>query len=158
MANNNDEQVKQILALAGITNEMTEEQIGQLVAMAEERTYSRGRLILQEDSKSRDLYIIVKGRASVLLSLPSECQREEIVYRMRDGQIFGELALVDGSPRSASIQADDEVITYRLPYEKLMALLEENPRIGYYLMRNIAAIISARMRNTNMLWRNSLVW
>ena len=150
--------VKATLAAAGLTTDLTSEELDRLVAIATEQRYARGVAIIREDAKSRDLYIIKRGRVSVRLKLPSELGREEVIYQMRDGQIFGELALVDGSPRSATVQADEEVLAYRFDYNRLSKLLTDYPRIGYILMRNIAAIIANRVRNTNMLWRNSLIW
>ncbi len=150
--------VEEMLTLAGLTKDMTEDEVSELLSIAEERSYTRGTLIVQEDSKSRDLYLLRQGRISVRIALPSNLDREEIVYSMRDGQIFGELSLVDGCPRSATIRAEDDVVTLRFDFDNLSQLLESKPRIGYILMRNIAVIISARMRNTNMLWRNSLIW
>jgi len=161
MLNNNQESlnaVREIMATAGLTKDMSDSEVNDLVKIAEEKHYVRGTPIILEDSKSRDLYVIVKGRASVRLSLPSSQEKEEIVYRMRNGEIFGELSLVDGSPRSATIKAEDDVITYRLDFYKLNKLLNDEPHIGYLMMRNIACIISSRMRSTNMLWRNSLIW
>ncbi len=162
MANNSSNAgmmpAKELLLTAGLAKDMTDAEINDLLSIAEERTYARDTLIVQEDGKSRDLYLLRKGRATVRMALPTDREREEIVYTMRDGQAFGELALVDGCPRSASIKAEDEVTTYRFDFDRLSALLEEKPHIGYLLMRNIAAIISARMRNTNMLWRNSIIW
>lgn len=149
---------EQMLTLAGLTKDMTDQEVTELLSIAEERSYARGTLIVQEDSKSRDLYLLRQGRISVRIALPSNREREEIVYSMRDGQIFGELSLVDGCPRSATIRAEDDVVTLRFDFDNLSQLLESKPRIGYILMRNIAAIIAARMRNTNMLWRNSLIW
>lgn len=147
-----------LLSAAGLIAGMTPEESELLASIGEDRHFTRGTDILREDSKTRDLFVICVGRVSIRLSLPTESGREEVIYTMREGQIFGELALVDGSPRSATVRAEDEVITCAYSYEKLMALLDANPRIGYILMRNLASIISARVRNTNMLWRNSLVW
>ncbi len=148
----------QLLEAAGLNKEMTPAESEALSGIAEERSYSKGRVILVEDSKSRDLFIICHGRVSIRLSLPTESGKEEVIYTMRDGQIFGELSLVDGSPRSATVKAEEDVVTCAYEYDKLMKLLDENPRIGFLLMRNIASIISQRVRNTNMLWRNSLIW
>jgi len=147
-----------LLEMAGIINEMTSTEAETLASIAVERAYAKGSAILREDSKSRDLFIICTGRVSIRLSLPTETGKEEIIYTMRDGQIFGELALVDGSPRSATVKAEEEVVTCVYEYDRLVKLLDEHPRIGYLLMKNIASIISQRVRNTNMLWRNSLIW
>jgi len=141
-----------------MTDNMIEHDIDELMKIAEERSYNSGKTIISEDARTRDLYIVHQGKASVKISLPSDVGHQEFVYAMRDGQIFGELSLLDGSPRSATVIAETEVITFRFDYDQLMELLNEQPRIGYYLMRNLAIIISARMRNANMLWRNSMMW
>ena len=154
----NTNSAKVILTAAGLAKDLDSNEIDAVLTIADEQHFARGVTILREDSKSRDLYIIRDGRVSIRLKLPSEVGREEVIYQMRDSQIFGELALVDGSPRSATVCADDDVVTYRIDYEKLCNLLETQPRIGYILMRNIAGIIANRVRNTNMLWRNSLIW
>lgn len=161
MANTNSDtavSIREAVTKAGLVRGMADAEINDLIQIAEEREYSPGTAIIKEDSKTRDLYIVLRGRATVTLSIPSFQQKEEIVYIMHDGQIFGELSLVDGSPRSASVIAQDSVKTCRFDYEILNALLESKPKIGYLLMRNIAVIIAARIRNTNMLWRNSLIW
>jgi CRP-like cAMP-binding protein len=147
-----------LLEIAGLVGDMTPEEAELLASIAEDRNYPKGSVILKEDSKSRDLFIICQGRVSIRLSLPTESGKEEVIYTMRDGQIFGELALVDGSPRSATVKAEEDVIACAYDYHKLMTLLDQYPRIGYRLMQNIASIISQRVRNTNMLWRNSLIW
>ncbi len=152
------EQAEKTLRLAGLVRGMSEDEIQVLAAISEQKEFPKTAAIIQEDSKSRDLYVICCGRISVRLTLPAMVSKEEIVYTMRDGQIFGELALVDGSPRSATVRAEDDVTVLRFDFTKLSELLDNSPRIGYLLMRNIAAIIAARVRNTNMLWRNSLIW
>ena len=152
------EELLETLLSSHLTNDMVESEINALVEIAKERTYKSGKIIIHEDSKTRDLYIVHVGKATVKISLPSDIGHQEVIYAMRDGQIFGELSLVDGSPRSATVIAETEVITFRFDYDELMKLLEKQPRIGFHLMRNLAVIISARMRNTNMLWRNSIMW
>lgn len=151
-------QAVKILDIAGLSKDMSEEETRELAGIADAREFSRGTTIIREDSKSRDLYIICCGRVSIRLTLPSMESKEEIIYSMRDGQIFGELSLVDGSPRSATVKAEDDVTVICFDFDRLGVLLEKIPRIGYILMRNIAAIIATRVRNTNMLWRNSLIW
>ncbi|MDP8240646.1 MAG: cyclic nucleotide-binding domain-containing protein [Candidatus Hatepunaea meridiana] len=155
---NNLETCKNTLKSSGIAKDMTDDQVSAIAQIGTEQRYPKGVAIVREDAKSRDLYIIRDGRVSIRLKLPSEFGKEEVIFQMRDCQIFGELALVDGSPRSATAFADEEVTAYRFDYDRLSKLLEEQPRIGYILMRNIASIIANRVRNTNMLWRNTLIW
>ncbi len=149
---------KMTLEATGLSKDLTDEELKLLAEIITEQHFAKGVTIIREDSKTRDLYVIRSGRVSVRLKLPSEFGREEVIYQMRDGQIFGELSLVDGSPRSATVHADDEVAVYRFEFDKLNGLLQSQPRIGYILMRNVASIIANRVRNTNMLWRNSLIW
>ncbi len=151
-------QTKAALINSGLGRDLTDEELALLAELAIERHYLKNARILREDSKSRDLFVINEGRVSVRLKLPSEFGREEAIYQISDFQVFGELSLVDGSPRSATVYADDEVTAYQFEHSKLIQLLDDNPRIGYVIMRNIASIIANRIRNTNMLWRNSLVW
>ena len=161
MLDNPDFGIKAALAVlekTGLARDLAHEELTTLAKLAREINYPSGTAILREDSRSRDLYLIKKGRISVQLRLSSEDGREELLYSMRDGQLFGELALLDGSPRSATVRAEDDVVVYKFDYDELLSLLEEQTHIGYIFMRNIAQVISARVRNTNMLWRNSLIW
>jgi CRP-like cAMP-binding protein len=146
------------LERSGLTQGMTSEEIAELARIPQEKHFLKGAVILHEDSKSRDMYLIHEGRVSIQVSLPGGGAQEEVMYSMRDGQLFGELSLVDGAPRSASVRAEENVTVYQFDYEKTIALLDANPRIGYRLMRNLAGIISNRVRSTNMLWRNTLIW
>jgi CRP-like cAMP-binding protein len=152
------QEVRNILKNSGLGRGLTDDELAQIADLAIERSFVKNSRILREDSKSRDLFMIVDGRVSVRLKLPSEFGREEAIYQIREGQVFGELSLVDGSPRSATVFADDDVKTFQFDHAELMQLLEDNPRIGFVMMRNLASIIAHRVRNTNMLWRNSLVW
>ncbi|MCF7810030.1 cyclic nucleotide-binding domain-containing protein [bacterium] len=152
------QEVTKILKNSGLGRELADEEIAKIANLAVGKSFIKNSRILREDSKSRDLFMIADGRVSVRLKLPSEFGREEAIYQIREGQVFGELSLVDGSPRSATVYADDDVETFQFDHTELMQLLEDNPRIGFVLMRNLASIIAHRVRNTNMLWRNSLVW
>ncbi len=154
----NLDQIKETLKNSGLGVDLKVEELELLAELATEHHYRKGARILKEDARSRDLYLIHQGRVSVRLKLPSEFGREEAIYQIRDGQVFGEFSMVDGSPRSATVNADDEVIAYQFDHSSLMQLLDNNPRIGYVIMRNMAKIIASRVRNTNMLWRNTLVW
>ena len=98
-----------LLKSTGLGAGLSEEQLATLSAVAEEQEITKGTIIIKEESRTRDLYIIRKGRVSVRMKLPSGVEQEEILLMLTEGQIFGEFSLVDGSPRSATIRAEEDV-------------------------------------------------
>jgi len=139
--------------------DIPDEDVRSLASVSSRHNYPQGSVILREDDSSRDLYLIRKGRVSIALNItPADEERKEIIFTLRQGELFGEMSLVDGSPRSASVNAEDNVVLYRLDYEDLIQYLENNPSIGFLFMRNVAGIIAGRTRSTNMLWRNLMIW
>ena len=149
---------KELLEKSGLTKDMLPDEIEAIAELSEERLFSKGAIILQEVETTRDMYVVKCGRVSVRLRMPTPQHKDEIILILHDEQIFGEMSLVDGSPRSATVMAEDDVIVLKLDYNKLSALLDKIPRIGYIFMRNIASIIASRTRSTNMLWRNLMTW
>lgn len=150
--------IRTILSETGLSNGLSETQLGKLASFPEEQSASKGTVIIREDSRTRDLYIICKGRVSIRMTLPSGIDKEEILLMLTEKQIFGEISLVDGSPRSATVRAEEDVVLLRFDYQKLIDFFEEDPRAGFHMMRNIAAILATRTRNTNLLWRNLMIW
>jgi len=142
----------------GLANGLNDTQLNTLSGFPEEQSASKGTIIIREDSRTRDLYIICKGRVSIRMTLPSGIEKEEILLMLNEKQIFGEISLVDGSPRSATVRAEEDVVLLRFDYQKLIDFFDEDPRAAYLIMRNIAAILAARTRNTNLLWRNLMIW
>lgn len=73
---------------------------------------------------------------------------------LRQGQVFGEVALVDQGIRSATIRvSQDDTILLRIPRSQLMQLCDTYPVMGYRLMKNLAAELAVKIRNTDWLVR-----
>lgn len=148
-----------LLHETGLVRDIPDEDVRSLAAMSSKHSYTQGSVILKEDDHSRDLYMIRKGRVSIALKItPAEAERKQVIFTLHQGDVLGEMSLVDGSPRSATVNAEDNVVLYSIEYSGLISYLESNPMVGYIFMRNIAGIIANRTRNTNMLWRNLMIW
>jgi CRP-like cAMP-binding protein len=91
--------------------------------------YAAGNLIIRQGEVGDRFYIITEGRADVTMELPDG--REVLVDRLRPGQYFGEMALVQPGPRRATVRAaaDSAVSVLALDATTFNSLIEESPRL-----------------------------
>ncbi len=92
-----------------------------LVSAAFPRRLARGQVLFTEDEVSDAVFVIVEGRIKVLVSSPRG--DELVVSVLGPGELLGELSVLDGSHRSASAVALDEVALWCIPADALLTLL-----------------------------------
>jgi CRP-like cAMP-binding protein len=68
---------------------------------------------------------------------------------MKPGGLFGEVALFDARPRSATVSADGPVKLAVIPAEALNALIDERPEMGVLILRNLGRVLCERLRSSN---------
>ncbi|MFQ6102416.1 MAG: Crp/Fnr family transcriptional regulator [Anaerolineae bacterium] len=136
--------------------ELTPEQIERIIALGQEVTYNTGDVIICEGEPSDEVYVICDGMVEVDVSkgavpdVPGPPQLSSIV-RLGQGQVFGEMALVDRGARSATVRCvEDSTTLYVIPREDFWALCDGDHHIGYVVMRNIAADLSFKLRHRNL--------
>ena len=118
-------------------------QLDKIVKHARLVACPKGRVIFHKDDPGHGLLAVVRG--TVKISLLSQDGREVILALMRDGDIFGEIALLDGQPRSADAVAiaDSEVLA--LDRRDVLPVLWETPA----LVQKIVELLCARVRRAN---------
>ena len=94
-------------------------------------SYPFGRVIVEEGAPTDAMYVIVSGRARVLKQ--GDRGVEIPLNMLTTGDSFGEIELLDGTPRPATVRASSEVLALRLDRSVFQALLEVNPDIRTYL-------------------------
>ena len=103
----------------------------ELIELAERLRYSpfsKGNVITRQgDERSHWLYIVIGGEAEVYLELPNGGKRT--VRELGTGSFFGEMGLMTGAPRSASVIAKSDVECYRLDKEVFEEILRARPAI-----------------------------
>ncbi len=125
---------------------LSPESLTSLTPLFEEETYPEGTLILREGEFGDSMYLIVAGRVSV--TRYGEEDKEIIISKLERGSYFGEVALIDNQPRTASVYALEETIVLRLrkhDFERML-LKDKNLAISFY--RNILKETIRRMRDT----------
>lgn len=101
--------------------------------------YKHGEMIIAHGDSGRDAFFLLEGRARVTLF--SE-EGKEIAYRdITPGDIFGELACIDGKERSASIVALELTKAARLPPVVFRELVESHPRLAWSLLEHLSGLL-----------------
>ena len=103
--------------------------------------YQPNEQVIDRFSDSRDLYLIVKGRVRVVNY--SVTGREVTFDEREEGEYFGELAALDGEPRSANVIALNELNVACLSQEAFNRLLLEHPQVTLKILNGLAKIIRA---------------
>lgn len=151
------------LKQADIFYELSTTQLELIASISEMREYDTGDVIFEENSTGNELYVIVSGEIEIQIdaSLVEDSTEGDMITitTLRRGQSFGEVALVDQGIRSASARcAQQNTQLIVIPRDKLMLLCDTYPQLGYRLMRNLAADLAMKIRNTDLLIRESLTW
>jgi CRP/FNR family transcriptional regulator, cyclic AMP receptor protein len=141
--------------------QFTPTQLELVANLCQEVVFNAGDLIFQENSSSKELYVIAQGEVDILInrSTGNTEKNETAVARLRRGQSFGEVALVDEGLRSASARASQkDTRLLIIQREKLVILCETYPQLGYRLMYNLAADLAMKIRNTDLRIREQLLY
>jgi CRP-like cAMP-binding protein len=115
--------------------------------MLSTRSFAAGDVIFEEGQAASEMLIILQGKVSVILTLPNG-----FTYRVNTctpGMTFGEMGLLDRSPRSATVRADTSILALSLSAEVFEALLNEHPLISAKLLGNISRHLAIRLRKRN---------
>ncbi len=104
---------------------LADAEVAQLAERMRTRSFKRGEALFRKDDPGMHLYVVLVG--AVKIALPGEFGQEALVSIMRPGDFFGELALFDGSPRSASATALEDTRAALLARDDFLAFLEAHP-------------------------------
>lgn len=108
----------------------------------------KGAVVFKEGDKDQSLGIIVKGAIDIFKQGDDEVKK---VASLKNSMTFGEMALLDGEPRSATGIATEETIVFFISRENLMDLSNENPKLGFQILLKVAKLISQHLRKTTGL-------
>ena len=101
-----------------------------LAGLAEFKEFPPGRVVIQAGDPPDAFYLILSGSARVLANPRARL--------LRTGDYFGEMGVIDGEPRSASITAGDELQVMKLPRRPFLKLLEQEPGIAVAMLAELA--------------------
>jgi CRP-like cAMP-binding protein len=146
--------VMAILTATEIFDNLTKTQLELVASLCEQAVYEKGHVLLEENESTDELYVIGRGGVEVLMSPGFVDLAPILLTELRQGQVFGEVALVDQGIRSATVRvSQDNTHLLRIPRERLMLLCDTYPDLGYKLMKNLAADLAFKIRSTDLTVR-----
>ncbi len=122
---------------------LDEAQLAALAALVVQRRFAKGELIILAEAEGDALFVIEQGQVKV--GLIHEDGREVILSFLGPGEVFGELSLLDGKPRSATVTATAPTSLLMLRRPDFLGLLAGMPQIAVSLLGELAE----RLRRTD---------
>ena len=123
------------LARVPIFSRLPPRSLRKLARLCIHRRYPRGTAILEEGSPGLGLFLITAGRVEVTKRAGS---REVPLAVLGDGEVLGEIALIDDRPRSATAFALEETACLLLTRERFRTLLRKHPKIAWPIVPSLA--------------------
>jgi CRP-like cAMP-binding protein len=142
-------ELAQILKGIELFQGLSAEQLQRLASISQKETYNAETAIFGQGSPGDKMYVVGDGQVEIRVADGSGSQRAALY--LGQGQIFGEMALLDHGPRSASVIAiQDNTSVYAISSAAFMNLCQTDTAIGFIMMRNLAMDLSFKLRHRNL--------
>jgi CRP/FNR family transcriptional regulator, cyclic AMP receptor protein len=112
-------------------------------------SFAAGDVIFEKGAVGDALYLVREGQVEVLSPHSSEVEAEEdVVAVLGEGALFGEMAMVEGEPRSATVRAKTEAKLWRMKKEYFEEIMSKDHVIAFKIYKKLTIILSQRLRDT----------
>jgi CRP/FNR family cyclic AMP-dependent transcriptional regulator len=138
------DKIDDILIKIPIFQDLNQGELKKIKHILHQREYNKGEVIFNEGDVGLGMYIITGGSVKIACGPQSH-----ILAELSEGDFFGELSLLDDSPRSASAitKTPCRILCFFKP--ELLDLIDRNPKLGSRILFKLAWTISERLKSTN---------
>ncbi|MBK9516309.1 MAG: cyclic nucleotide-binding domain-containing protein [Anaeromyxobacter sp.] len=121
-------------------------EIETLAEYLQSRQVKKGLLVFREGDRDGTLFVIAEGKVGIIKS--GAKKQDHPIATIGMGHTLGEMALIDGQPRSAGAVAVEDLILLAISRADLDRLSNEHPRLAVKLVLKVAKLLSQRLRQT----------
>jgi len=139
--------VRDILRVVPFFRELTQPELDQLVALGRVVAYPKNMVVFREGDKGEALYVVIDGAVRIAMPVPEAW--DGTMAFVEPGGCFGEMALVDDFPRSATAIAQDDCTVLFLGRDALLDFFREEPVVGRKILAAFCRSLSLRLRHAN---------
>ncbi len=130
-----------------LLDSLSRDEVAVVQGFFERQTYEPGDVIIRAGDAARELFLLSRGLVSVFLPLEGGARKRLATFS--PGMAFGEMAIIDRAPRSATIVADTPVTCDLLSLARLTALGVTHPKIKIRLLENLSLDLCRKLRKAN---------
>jgi MFS superfamily sulfate permease-like transporter len=145
-----DSQPEEGLAHAAILRGLDRADVRNLRNAMTIRQCRPGEAFFAQGEPADSIYFIASGAVDIVMDLPGT-ERKLRLQSLTRGAVFGEMAIITPSPRSAAVIAQQPTRCYRLDAETFARLKDSDPKLAFCLLSNIADLFAQRLRVTNTI-------
>ncbi len=124
-----------ILKLVPLFTSLKDEELDAILNHSSKVNYPKNKIIFLEEEEGNELYMILKGRVKVVRI--SESGEEITLAVLQKGDFFGEMSLLDGKPRSATVISDEDSILILFNKNNFEKVIEKYPKIALKLLKEL---------------------
>ncbi|MFQ6070473.1 MAG: cyclic nucleotide-binding domain-containing protein [Candidatus Aminicenantales bacterium] len=143
------EDIFTILKNIPIFEQLSSKELQEVEKIVHQRKYKKGEAVIHKGNPGLGMYIVIKGGVEIIDEEKKPGQRT--LATLGEGSFFGEVALLDESPRSASAIATEESDIVGFFRPDFLDLIKRKPKMGTKILFSLAKIIGERLRRTNEL-------
>lgn len=144
------------LRAVGILETLDDSELDVFKAFLDERELKPGESVFRQGDSGSDLYIVRDGLVRVLVQSPDGTDVE--VAELGPGDFFGEMALYEDAPRSASCVMEGGGSVYYLSRDEMFSLMRNQPETAIKVMYRMANITAGRLQNTSSFLSDMVRW
>ena len=122
-------------------------EIMEIIHIVQVEMYKSGDIIFREGDTGDAWYVLYHGAVDVLKHGASG---ENKITALGPQACFGEISILDGSPRSATIRAAGDSVVFRVPRDAFAELIDSDHLVAYKLLHHMAILLAERQRTTTL--------
>lgn len=135
----NPSQIKTLLARSEIFSHLSDDVLDELSQQAVERKFSKSYRVFHQGDPGNSVFVLVSG--AVKVSVTSEKGDEMVLITLEPPASFGELAVIDGRERSATVETLEETSVLMLRGDPLQALMDRDPSLAKGMLRSLGDLV-----------------
>jgi potassium-dependent mechanosensitive channel len=119
----------------------TDTELRLLIQQGYQKFFPQGQVIFRQNDPGDSFYLILSGTVNVIVDNPEleqVCDRAQVIATLNRGEFFGEIAVLTGMPRSATVQAQSDAIVFVVDHHALQTLLQNHNDLAEQIAKSLA--------------------